>query len=40
MSFDNAPDKSICKVLHCVIRAVSAVIMIANIVVINANMML
>lgn len=36
-SFDNAPDKSNYKVLHCVIMAVGAVIMITNTVVIDAN---
>lgn len=39
MSFDDAPDISNCKVLYCVIMAIS-VIMITNTAVINDNMML
>lgn len=40
LSFDNAPDKSNCKVLYCVIMATSVVIMITNTAVINDNVML
>lgn len=34
MSFDNAPDKSNCKVLFCIITAISAIIKIISTVVI------
>ena len=40
MCFDDAPDKSNCKVLYCAIMAISVVITVTNTAVINDNMLL